>query len=370
MSKLYFTSSYIDNKIFTDLEDLFLFFHPSEIQLIFDTNVVIEYRQYYFNPTQFTKKDRKEYLKSLRNLFKKIEQHDLEVNASFGVEESCRELYDFSINKEKLDQTHHVLKQMLQSGITAFDNHLTTRYYFGEEVKLKSEYPSSKLNCLNQKSTFQHLLILSYLTLLKIIELFYSIQEGKIEKLDAYKEVHDFMLKNLNVYSGMHDHYALYLFGGAIGYKDIWKKKNGKTNEQKLHNVFNASIDLICPILAGKMQQIYEKKGTKKLIPVFVSGDKILSELHSHRNIKVLYEQNPSLVEMTYAPEGINYHIKREILNWSDYEVEAIGEIRYNSSLIVMSKNRNQSEPNKTALEFLTLVPGAEFKVLNLMTRN
>ena len=364
MSKIFYTSSYIDSKKFTDLEDLFSHIPPSELILIFDTNVVIGYRQYFFNPTMFTQPDRKEYLKSLRNLFKKIEQYDLVVNASFGVEESCRELFDFSINEEKLEQTHLTIKQMLHSGITAFDNHLTTRQYFGEEIKLKTNFPSSKIDCLKQKSTFQHLLIVSYISLLKIIELFYSIQIGKIERLDAIKILVEFMRKEVDLLSGMHLHYAVHLFGGALGYRDIWNKKSAKTIERKLHNIFNASIDIICPLIAGKTQQLFEETGTKKLIPVFVSGDKILSDLHSHRNIKMIFEENPSLVQETYTPEAILYDFQYEILNWSEEEYESINEIIRNANKMSIEGFINAP---KTALEFLPLAEELENKVLNLI---
>jgi hypothetical protein len=364
LTKLFYTSSYIDSKKFTDLEDLFSYIEPSEMILIFDTNVVIGYRQYFFNPTQFTQNhDTKEYLKSMRNLVKKIEKFNLEVNASFGVEESCRELYDFSINSKKLEQTRTTVKRMLHEGISDFDNHLTTRQYFGEEIKLKTEFPSSKLECLMQESTFQHLLIVSYISMLKVVELHYLLQAGIIKKLEAYKTFVEFMRSELDVLSGMHTHYAAHLFGGALNYSELWKKKKAKNNEKKLHNIFNASIDVICPVIAGKTQQIYDKIGSKKLIPVFVSGDKLLSDLHSRRNIKVIFEENPSLVQKNFTSEFVFHDYHLEILNWTEEEYKSIQEINDNAN---RPSNVLINEPKK-AIQFLPLVKELENKALNLM---
>lgn len=361
MSKLYYTSSFIRNRKFDRLEDVVEFIEPSDIILIFDTNVVIEYRKYYHNPVQFT--SRIEYLKSLRNLVKTIQNYNLEVNASFGVEESCRETLDFSLNLSKLKQTQQAVIDMFYTDYAAFDKHLTQRQYFGDEIKLKNEYISSKLNCLKQKSTFQHLLVVSYLVMLKTVELYYKIQFNEVDKIQAFKLLLDFMRDEIDANLGMSANYAIHLFGGGKGFKSLWKKK-GSSIEKKLHNIFNASIDIICPVIANKTQQMFGEIGERKLTPVFVTGDKVLSDLHSLQVTNFIFSNNPYINEKSFTPEGTIYDIKYELLNWSEEEYEIINSWNGEMNLLTARKTFNKS---KDTLHLLPLVKPLEEKVISIL---
>lgn len=363
MSELYFTSAFLPANVqgkFRKLEDVFNHFDPDDIILIFDTNVVIEFRNYYFNPTSFTSRnDRVTFLKDLRNLVKGIHKYNLEVNASFGVEESSREPESFELNMPKLNQTRDAVIDMFYTDASAFDRHFIDPQNFGEEIKFNSQYSLSKIECLYVPSTFQHLLIISYLLLLKIVDLYFDVNSGSKDKLVAFEEFVNFMQNDVDLSGGMHLNYAVHLFGRAPKFQTLWKKK-AKTREQKLHNIFNASIDLITPTIADKMQNVYDQVGDRKLLPVFVTSDNILSDLYSLQKVLLVFDETPGLVSKNYMPQFTYYEFLEQKLEWTNDEYNKIKELSLSGSQDRLDRATNKG---RDAFNLIPLVKELEDKV-------
>jgi hypothetical protein len=367
MSKLYFTSSFLPSGIqgkFMDLEEVFEYFKSDDIILIFDTNVVIEYRNYYFNPSSFTlNKDRVEFLKSLRSLVKKIHTYNLEVNASFGVEESSREPESFEINLAKAKQTRETVLDMFYTSYSAFDRHFSEPQYFGKEIRLNSDYLTSKIDCLNVPSIFQHLLIISYLMLLKIVDLYFEYTSKSKTNIEAFKEFIDFMTNDVDITGGMHFNYAVHLFGGAPKFQTLWKKK-GKTKEKKLHDIFNASIDLITPTIADKTQSIYDEIGERKLSPVFVTGDIVLADLLSLQKVLINFNDDHEIVTKSYMPQITYCEFMSEKLNWTADEYEIIKSYNFKVSKERLEGFEKIENKGVTAFHLIPKVKALEDKVM------
>ncbi|MFC5405517.1 hypothetical protein [Cohnella soli] len=261
--KFYFSSMYIKEQIDT-LDDLLEKISPNAIQLHLDTNICIYLREFIREPSKTV--SNVVLWEELRNLLRVIEQYDLEVDYSLGVEESCRDLGSFAVNEEKLSETLLLLNKLFKMDFLQMLDH-SKLIQFSDPVKDKTQRQTSKGNSLEQQSVFQRLMYVSYACLLKLYQLYYLNSEMKnIDKMIFYL---DFLANEVNLMSMSHIIYGhLLLSGHPKARKLIHSDK--KTVEHIFHSIWNASLDLTFPTLVS------QKFVSDKMIPVFVTRDEVL----------------------------------------------------------------------------------------------
>lgn len=319
---LHFSSTYLQNQTFQSLEELFQNISPKNVALVYDSNIVVYYREFYLNPKRFSEQQSNcEIISAIRYLNEQITRYDLEVMATLGVDESSRCKQDFSINEAKRNQTHEALMFLLHLDYKDFDKFIQ----FGssqEPILDKGEYPNSMLPLLKQDSIYQHPLIIMYLLCLKVILLYNRFELNEISGKDAIDELNRFMREDIDTISGIMHLLSLHLFGGSNEFKNIFfPKRKLKTNE-KLHKIFNGAIDLVLPTVINKVTNSYYKTPIPELIPVFVSTDKRISKLHSlmglriTQNTKETYSFFPEMIQgdflgkLQWTKEEMNHFFK------------------------------------------------------------
>lgn len=358
MSQLYFSSSRISNKRILSLEELFTYYKPEDVILVFDTNIVVDYREFYLSPLKFKETQFSTYC-SLRYLVEQIERYNLEINATFGVDESCRAVSDFSILHNKRKQTHDILMKMLYSGIDQFDLHLKKNVSVNS-IKDYSARTISKIDSLKERSIGQNLIIVSYLTALKIAELKLKQDSGKINRLEAFLSFFEYATKEIDCVGGTIINYAYHLFGGMDSLKRIILiRKIGKASKENvIHQIFNGAIDLILPYLVDSVNHLF--KTDKNYIPVFVTRDERISDIHSLHATKVIFGEGPYSFQLV---EG-KYSSKRK-MNWTEKEETLIKNVMENDIFSRIEKKIPSS--GQTTSHLLPLIAQQEKIVLNLL---
>jgi hypothetical protein len=362
MSRLYFTSSYLKSKALSTLDELFLHFKPEDVLLVFDTNLIVDFRDFYCNPQLF-KSQRQDPYFAMRYLVEQIDRYQLEVNASFGIEESSRTLNDFSILPDKYKQTYNALMTLLYNGVNYLDDH-SKRNVIIEPIKDNSIKALSKIESLKQTSIFQHLLIMGYLSSLKIVELKILMDIGRIGREEAYVQYLDFVMNDINCASGISLNYAYHIFGGASYLNRLLfiKKIGSSSKEEIIHQIFNGSIDLIFPYLVDKGHLLPAYEG-KYSTPVFVTRDERIAEIHSFHNTRMIINNNGTSI---YNPEVIeNTFSLKHNLSWTMKEVERFNSIISDDMFRVLFKGTSPEGEKKDHL--LTKVPEMEESVLKLI---
>lgn len=365
MSQLYFTSSLIPNERFLSLEQLFEHIDPKDALFVFDTNLVVYYRELYLNSKKFiANENNKNIYYSIRYLIEQISRYDLEINASIGVEESCRSKENFKLNIDKVNQTHKAIMAMFAMDINAFDEHIK-KEIVEEGIINDGEFTNSKITSLKETSSFQNMLTISYLASLKIFVLQNQIENNNITPTKAYLEFLDFMMEEVDCVIGTAQMFALHLFGGVNEFKLMLMAKGKATKEEKLHKLFNGAVDLIYPYIVNKAQELYPiPHKPEKLIPVLITADRRLATLHSLINTKLIFE-TANEKGVNYNPEltEIGFHDK---MNWTDADMNLFKE-----RTIKDLSHRLESAMSgaKTATHLLPLVEQYEIIVENIFTK-
>ena len=118
---------------------------------------------------------------------------------------------------------------------------------FSEPVKDKSKRKSSKAESLEQESSFQSLIILSYACLLKLYLIYNDVTEYSNVKMINYI---DFLSNEINIMSLTHVIYGnLLLSGHPKAVSLIHSSK--KTIPHFIHGIWNAALDLTLPTLVS-----------------------------------------------------------------------------------------------------------------------
>lgn len=320
---LYFSSTYLQNKTFQSLEDLFQNISSKKVALVFDSNIVVYYRDFYLNPKSFVDNpNNKETVYAIRYLNEQITRYSLEVLATLGVDESSRRKSDFSVNEEKRKQTHEALMFLLHLDYRDFDKFIQLKRV-QEPIIDKGEYPSSMLPFLEQDSFYQHPLIVMYILCLKVILLFNRFESNEISGKEAIDALNRFMREDIDSVSGIMYFLCVNLFGGSDEFKNIFfPKKNLPTNE-KLHRIFNGAIDLVFPTIINKVTNAYYKTPIPDMIPVFVSTDKRISKLHSLIGLRITHNTKETY---SYFPELIQVDFLSKI-KWTKEEMNELFKV-------------------------------------------
>ena len=349
MSQLYLTSSLIPNIKLLSFEELFKYTKPEDILLVFDTNLVIYYREFYLNSEKFIGDHGKNdiYL-ILRYFIEQIERYNLIVNASIGVDESSRSKKDCNLILEKVEQTHEAIMNLFAMDITKFDTYVKQKLVI-EPIIDRSKLTTSKVGCLSQKSMFQNLLIVSYAAALKLYILQTRIDKKTLTPRDAYIEFHEFMTIEVNCTMGTISLFALHLFGGVDKFKSMIFAKSSASVEEKIHQLYNGAIDLIYPYIVNRVQNLFPPLGSnKKLIPILVTMDKKMATLHSLINTKVIFESNDS--KPNFNPELIEIKFIDK-MSWND------DDLKHFKSLFLKDIYRVEKNISKTGREVKHLLP-------------
>ena len=362
MAQLYFTSSLIPNKLFLSLEELFEHIKHQEILLVFDTNIVVYYRDFFLNSNKFITSNKSTYY-SIRYLVEQISRYDLEVNGTFGVEESSRSKSDFKLNMEKVYQTHRAVMSILAMNIDSFDKFIKEDFS-EDEIKTNKDYPFSKIDSLKEESSFQNLHIISYLAALKIFILKNQIEENTITPSEAYLFFLDFVIEEVDCIAATINQYALHLFGGVDFFKLILMPKGNISIEETLDQLFTGAIDLVYPTIVNKSQDLYPiPNKLEKMIPVLVTADRRLATLHSRINTKFILETSSIKDGINYNPE-LTEIVFYEKTKWSKADLKL-----FNDRLTKDIEHRfiSSISEGKTATHLLPLVEKYEQEVITIV---
>ncbi|PAK33857.1 hypothetical protein [Peribacillus simplex] len=291
--KFHFSSMYVRKKI-ESIEDLTKTLEPSEIQLHLDTNICIYLREFYREPSKTISNEK--LWNELKKLLRDIEQYDIEVDYSLGVEESCRSLNNFEINKVKLNETVNILRTLFDMDFLQMLEH-SKLVQFSEPVKDTTERQSSKIASLEQQSLYQNLMFLSYACLLKL----YLVYNDNTEPSNAKKMTNylDFLSNEVDMMSLSHVIYGnLLLSGHPKAINLIHPRK--KTIQHFIHGIWNAALDLTLPTLVSK-RLISDKK-----VPLFVTRDQLLYLIIDSMKMKFMFSDGdksvfPPLIEVDFS---------------------------------------------------------------------
>lgn len=317
---LYFSSTYLQNRTFQSLEDLFHNISPEKVALVYDSNIVVYYREFYLNPKHFTDNPvNKDIVHVIRYLNEQVIRYNLKVLALLGVDESSRRKSDFSINDDKWNQTHEALNVLLHLDSFDFDKFIQIKIP-QEPFVDKGEYPNSMLPFLEQKSLYQHPLIVMYLLCLKVILLYFRFESCEITRKEAIDELNRFMREEIDSISGTIYFLSLHLFGGSNEFKNIFFPKKNLAINEKLHRILTGAIDLVLPAIVNKVTNSYYRMPIPDLIPVFVSTDKRISKLHSLMGLRITINTKENY---SYFPELIQADFLSK-LEWTKEEMNQL----------------------------------------------
>ncbi|OKA27497.1 hypothetical protein [Bacillus cereus] len=242
--KFRYSSMYIREDI-GSIGELVEILNPSAIQLQLDTNICIYLREFYRTPSQTIVN--KVLWDELKKFFMHIEQYNVSIDYSLGVEESCRNLNNFKINYEKLDETVDILSDLFKMDFLQIIEH-SKLIQFSEPVKDKSKRKSSKAESLEQESSFQNLVILSYACLLKLYLIYNDVTESSnVKKMINYI---DFLSNEINIMSLTHVVYGNLLLSGHPNAVSLIHSSK-KTIPHFIHGIWNAALDLTLPTLVS-----------------------------------------------------------------------------------------------------------------------
>lgn len=238
--KFYYSSLYIHETL-NSFEDLKNKIDPRIVELYLDTNICVYLTRFYKEPSTFintTDNILEEIMFFLRN----VETNDMLVDFSLGLEESCRELSDFEINTAKFNDMNNAIRSLFEMDYYQMLQH-SKLIKFDSIQKNKSLKTNSKIDSLESSSSFQKLLYVSYACLLKM----YILDKGRGSKdnVQLITEYFDFVESEVDLFSTSLTIFAHYYFSGNNKIRKlIHKTKNN--NEDRLHAIWNASLDLTC----------------------------------------------------------------------------------------------------------------------------
>lgn len=278
----YYSSLFFDKKI-NSLQDLAQY---DNVTLIFDTNTCVYLRDFYDTPNKFIKNN-SSIMSDFMNFLGDLQRYNFDIEIGLGIDESCRNLEDFSLNQAKKEAMLNSVISMLSLDVESLIN----RIYYGDinQIKDSSRKTNSKISSLNQDSVFSGINIPSYACMLKIYVLNEEIKKQKLSKLDSMKKIIKFMDEEIDLVGATVLSFALNYFGENPDFRKILKNKaknKAKNKESILHNIWNASLDICFPLLVSSC--FSNEKG----IPVLVTSDKGLNSLTNSLKLETIFTNN------------------------------------------------------------------------------
>ncbi|WP_315794980.1 hypothetical protein [Paenibacillus sp. BIC5C1] len=313
--KFYYSSLYIHETL-SSFEDIKNKIDLQLIELCLDTNICIYLTRFYKEPSNLLgQKDNT--LEELLSLLKNIEMNNLLVDFSLGLEESCRELSNFEINMSKFRDMSNAIRSLFEMDYFQMLQH-SKIIKFEPFIKHETLKTDSKTNSLESVSSFQRLLFVSYACLLKM----YILDKQKESKSNTQliTEYFEFVEKEVNIFSASTTIFAHYYFSGNNKIRKlIHKTKNN--DEDRLHAIWNASLDLTFPTLVS------QKLLKDKIVPVFVTADENLSLIFDSMKMKFMVANEneaalPPFLEIDYTRTNWTQVELQEINNYYDRIME------------------------------------------------
>lgn len=309
--KFFYSSLYIHETL-SSFEDLKNKIDPKLIELYLDTNICIYLTKFYKEPSSFVSVT-DNISEELLSLLKNIEMNDLLVDFSLGLEEACRELSDFEINISKFHDMNNAIRSLFEMNYFKMLQH-SKLIKFEPFIKHETRKTNSKTNSLESASSFQQLLFVSYACLLKM----YILDKKKDSKSNTQLiiEYFDFVEKEIDIFSTSITIFAHYYFSGNNKIRRlIHKTKNNA--EEKLHAIWNASLDLTFPALVS------QKFIKDKIIPIFVTADENLWLIFDSMKMKVMFTNGTEVA----LPPFLEVDLSRT--NWTQAELQEIDKYYY-----------------------------------------
>lgn len=304
--KIYYSSMFLKNNV-ENFEELISVVDPKMIQLYLDTNLCVYLRDFYREPNGIIKKSDGTW-NELKKFLYNVEQSNLLVDYSLGVEEACRNLNNFEINFEKLSNMVEQINNLFNMDYLQMIEH-SKLIKFEPPVKDKTTRKDSKMNSLNEVSRFQNLLYVNYACLLKLYIL------GNVtntnNRVDNMKQYINFLDKEIDLISTANLIFGYHFFSGNSKIKKMIHSSQ-KTVEHKIHALWNAAIDLTFPTL---ISMNFAKDNT---IPVFVTCDERLWIIFNSMKARVLFTENAQLGQPPIL------EIDLSTTNWKDQELNSV----------------------------------------------
>ncbi|MPM98553.1 hypothetical protein SDC9_145741 [bioreactor metagenome] len=232
------------------------------------------------------------------------------VDYSLGIEEACRNLNNFEINFEKLNEMLEHIGNLFKMDYLQMIEH-SKLVKFQPPTKDVTTRQNSKLDSLNEASRFQNLLYINYACLLKLFIL--SNESPEKPRTELMIEYINFLDKEIDLISVAMLIFGYHFFSGNSTIKRMVHPAK-KTVEYKIHALWNAAIDLTFPTLVSKN---FAKDGT---IPVFTTCDERLWIIFNSMKVKVLFTENtkidvPPIMEMDLSAT-----------NWNKEDLKSVNE--------------------------------------------
>lgn len=272
--KVYYSSMYIYKTIYSS-DELVKEIDVKAIELYLDTNLCIYMRDFYKEPSSITK--REDIWQELRDLLKFIESNDILVDFSIGIEEACRNKSNFEINLEKMLDMNKSINDLFNMNYFEMLEH-GRLVKFDKQIKDTTQKEVTKINSLDANSIFQNSLFVNYACLLKMYLL--DKEPSGLSRDQLMISFLDFLENEVDLFSTSIVVFAHYYFSGNASIRKIIHKSK-KIAEEKIHALWNASIDLVLPTLVSK------KLIESNIVPVFVTADEALWNIFNSMKIRV-----------------------------------------------------------------------------------
>ncbi|MGG4214010.1 hypothetical protein [Paenibacillus sp. FSL L8-0638] len=289
------------------------------VELIPDTNICIYLRDLYKEPSSIVK--REAIWNELRDLLRNIENNDVLIDYSLGIEEACRSLSNFEINFDKLNDMKNSIKHLFEMNYFEMLEH-SKLIKFDPPIKDQTFKSPSKLDSLESVSTFQGLLFVNYACLMKLFLLRNS--NPSENNADLMIDYLRFVQSEVDLFSTSTTLFAHFYMSGNSSITNLLHKSKSKKIEDRIHTFWNAAIDLTFPALVS---QQFIKNNT---IPVFVTADERLRQIFDAMKIRVMINNGSEIA----LPPLVEVDLSKT--NWSNTELDKIN--RYYDKIMFSRK--------------------------------
>lgn len=327
---MYYISSFVDDR-FDNFAEVLNKIDKNKILLVFDSNICIYLSDFFESPNEFINRLPAVW-NELEHLLLQIKKHDLYVNVSLGIDESCRNKSNFDLIPDKLQERLFHVEQVL---FMSPEEILKFRHSSHTIIPIKDQTikKTTKITSFDKESSFKNLLEISYASMLKAYLLYCETKDSSKTNYQALLDYFEFLNSTLDVW-GVNSHFGVLFFGENINVRKMLLKSS-KTVEDLLHNIWNASIDLIFPTLVN-----FHFK-TDTFIPVLVTQDKDLATFSQSMKLK-----------MAFTTDGLHLSRNRQIFtgiclntNWKDpqkitelYNIYTLKRIEKNKEIDIATK--------------------------------
>lgn len=343
----YYSSLFFDKQI-NSLRDLSQY---ENVTLILDTNTCVYLRDFYDTPNYFVE-SHSSIMPDFLNFLGEIQRYNFNIEIGLGIDESCRNLEDFSLNQPKKEAMLNSVTSMLSVDIESLIN----RNYYGDinQIKDSTRKTNSKISSLNQDSAFSGLNIPSYACMLKIYTLNEEVKKERLSKLDSMKKIIRFMDEEIDLVGATVLSFALNYFGENPDFRKILKKK-AKNKEAVLHNIWNAALDICFPILVSSC--FSNDNG----IPVLVTSDKGLNSLTNSLKLESVFTSNGKI---TNDPQLTSFEEKNT--TWTNEELLEIENIINNLQIRRLLKLSKIEKSDEAIEKMMKIIADLEKQILEL----